>query len=173
MVWNYQNVDCGLKNKLVVLFIIGWNDVTESMVAIRSPFCGYNTIKCVELNGKNLSCYSNKLEPVSLRKCPRDHWLANKAHLGATTATSISQSFTYKMAAKINRHRYGARIRHCYPMYNFRHTFVPYGETLTFPAGCLSRRWDQRSPLSPFWLYDLYAYFCRGVRNGRHVIAWW
>jgi len=23
---------------------LGWSDVTESMVTIRSPFCGYNTI---------------------------------------------------------------------------------------------------------------------------------
>ena len=30
----------------------GWSDIAESMVAIRSPFCGYNTIYCVELNGE-------------------------------------------------------------------------------------------------------------------------
>jgi len=42
----------------------------ESMVTIRSLFCGYNTTKCIKLNGKDLSCYSNKFESVSLRKCP-------------------------------------------------------------------------------------------------------
>ena len=30
-------------------------------------------IQCVELNGEDLSCYSNKTESVSLRKCPYDH----------------------------------------------------------------------------------------------------
>jgi len=31
--------------------------------------------------------------------------------------TNISQSSTYKMAAKINWHRYGTKLRHCHPMY--------------------------------------------------------
>jgi len=35
---------------------------------IRSPFCGHNTIQRVELNGEDLSCYSNNIESVSLRK---------------------------------------------------------------------------------------------------------
>ena len=35
------------------------------MVTTRSPFCGHNTI---QLNGKDLSCYSNKIDSVSLRK---------------------------------------------------------------------------------------------------------
>ena len=26
--------------------------------------------------------------------------------------------FTYKMAAKINWHRYGTKLRHCQPVYN-------------------------------------------------------
>jgi len=74
---------------------IGWNDVTESMVTIRSPFCGYNTIECVELNGEDLSCYSNETKSLSLRKCSYDHWLTNKAYLSAVTVTNISQTFTY------------------------------------------------------------------------------
>ena len=53
----------------------GWSYITESMVTTRSPFCGYNTIYCVELNGEDLSCYSNKIEPVSLQS-PHDHWLS-------------------------------------------------------------------------------------------------
>jgi len=44
------------------------NDVT-----IRSQFCGYNWAECVELMGEDLSCYSNKIWPVSLRKCPHNH----------------------------------------------------------------------------------------------------
>ena len=38
------------------------NDVTASMVTIRSPFCGwYNVARCVELMGEDLPCYSNKI----------------------------------------------------------------------------------------------------------------
>ena len=62
-------------------------------------------------------CYSNKTESVILRKCPYDHWLTNKAYLSTITVRNISQSFTYKMAAKINWHRYGTKWRHCHPMY--------------------------------------------------------
>jgi len=68
---------------------IGWSDVTESMVMTRSPFCGYNTIKWVELNGENLSCCSNKIELFCLRKWAYDHWLTNKAYL------SLSQWQTF------------------------------------------------------------------------------
>ena len=53
-----------------------------------------------------LSCYSNKTESVSLRKCPHDHWLTNKAYLSVITVTNISKSFTYRMAAKNNWHRH-------------------------------------------------------------------
>jgi len=42
---------------------------------------------------------------------------ANKANLSAITVTNISQSFTYKMAAKNNWHRYGTKLRHCHPVY--------------------------------------------------------
>ena len=31
--------------------------------------------------------------------------------------TNISQSFTQKMAAKINWHKYGTKLRHCHPIY--------------------------------------------------------
>ena len=81
---------------------IGWSDVTESVVATRPPFCGYNTIQCVELNGENISCYSNKIESVIWRKCSYDHWLTKKAYLSAITVTNISRSFTYKMTTKVN-----------------------------------------------------------------------
>ena len=83
-----------------------WSDVTESMVTIQSPLCGYNAARCGELKGGDLSCYSDKTESVSLRICPYDRWLTNNAHLSAITVTNISESFTYMMAAKINWHRY-------------------------------------------------------------------
>jgi len=85
-------------------------------VMMRLAFCGYNTIQCVELNGEDLSCYSNKIESISLIKCPRDQWLTNETYLSAITVTNIYQSFTYKMTAKINWHRYGTKLRHCHPM---------------------------------------------------------
>ena len=50
---------------------IGCSDVKQFMATMRSPFCGYNTTSCVELNGEYLSCYSNKIESFSSRKCPR------------------------------------------------------------------------------------------------------
>ena len=57
-------------------------------------FVGITRHLCVELKGEeDLSCYSNKTEPASLRKCPYDHRLANEAYLSAITVTSISQSF--------------------------------------------------------------------------------
>ena len=45
----------------------------RSRLTIRSPFCGYNTVSCVELRGEDSVCYSNKIESVGLRKCPHDH----------------------------------------------------------------------------------------------------
>jgi len=59
---------------------------------------------------------------VSLRKCPYDHGFANTAYLSAITVTNVSQSFTNKMAAKINWHRYGAKLCYCHPMYSSRHS---------------------------------------------------
>ena len=46
---------------------VGRNDVTESVVTIRAPFCGHNAIHCAELNGGDLSCYSNE-KLVSYRR---------------------------------------------------------------------------------------------------------
>jgi len=39
--------------------------------------------------------------------------------MGSVTVTDISQSFTRKMAAKINWHRYGTKLRHCRPVYYY------------------------------------------------------
>jgi len=44
--------------------------------------------------------------------------LTNKAYLSAITVTNIFQSFTYKMAAEIDWHRYGTKLHHCHHMYN-------------------------------------------------------
>jgi len=89
-----------------------------------SPFCGNNTTQCVELKGEDLSCYSNKIESVSLRKCPHDHRLnkfnTNKAYLSTITVTNISRHFTHQMAAKSSGIDMKRLLRHCRPMY-YRH----------------------------------------------------
>jgi len=58
-----------------------------------------------------------KLNQLFLGKYPYYYWLTNKAYLSAITVTIISQSFTYKMATKVNWHRYGTKLRHCHPVY--------------------------------------------------------
>jgi len=44
--------------------------------------------------------------------------LVNKAYLSAVTAANknIIRVITYRMAAKINWHRYGTKLRDCHPM---------------------------------------------------------
>ena len=69
------------------------------------------------LNGEDLFCYSNKIW-ISLRKCPYDNWLTNKAYLSAITVTDISKSFTHQRAAKISWHRYRTKLRHCHTIRN-------------------------------------------------------
>ena len=53
------------------------------LLTIRPPCCGYNLAWCVELKSEDLWSCSHKIEPVSLRKCPYDHSLTNKAYLSA------------------------------------------------------------------------------------------
>jgi len=43
--------------------------------------------------------------------------------------TDITQSFTYKMAAKINRNKYGTNLRHCHPR---NYTTIPSTTKLFF-----------------------------------------
>jgi len=43
--------------------------------------------------------------------------LPKKAYLSTITVANISQSFTYKMAVKMNWHRYETKLSHCHPMY--------------------------------------------------------
>ena len=44
--------------------------------------------------------YRVKIELLSLRKCPYDHWLTNKAYLSAITVTNISKSFYLQHGGK-------------------------------------------------------------------------
>ena len=41
----------------------------------------------------------------------------NKAYLSTIKVRHICKSFTYKMAAKLNWHRYGTKLRHRHPVY--------------------------------------------------------
>ena len=124
-----------------------WSDVTESMVTIRSPFCGYNSAYCMELKGEDLRSYSHKIESVyenfhaittirflsiRLLRLLYDYYtirllsirllrllLIRIKRIWATslTVTNISESFTHKIAAKTSWHRYETKLRHCQPMY--------------------------------------------------------
>jgi len=54
----------------------------------------------VELMGEDLPCYSNKIQPVSLRECPYDHEPNDNLCLSNSGITNTSKTFTHKMAAK-------------------------------------------------------------------------
>jgi len=64
--------------------------------------------------------WSHKIETVTLRKYPYDHWLTNKAYLNAITVTSIFWTFACKMAVKTGWHIYRMKLRHYRPMYWLR-----------------------------------------------------
>jgi len=68
--------------------------------------------------GEDLSCYSNKNWISQFKKCPHDHRRTDKTYLGLSdvAVTNISNSFTYKMAAKISCHRCGTKLRRCHPI---------------------------------------------------------
>ena len=140
------------------------------MVTIRSPFCGYNTIWCVELNGEDLSCYSNKTEWASLRKCSYNHWLTDKAYLSVfITVTNIYQSFTYKMAAKINWHRW-SKIKSVSP-----YVFLCLSPSISPKLHAQNLR--QIFIFYTCYLYATVALFGRPVAPLRYVIYfrfyWW
>jgi len=78
----------------------------------------------MEVRGKDLSRYLNKIQSIGLRKCPSDHLLANKAYLSDITIANISESFTHKMEAKTSSHRYESKLRHCHPTHSQRKGYV-------------------------------------------------
>jgi len=63
--------------------VILWYTYRRSDVTV---ICGHNAISmlwgntmyCVKLSDEDLPCYSNKIEPVGLRKCPYHHYVAKK-----------------------------------------------------------------------------------------------
>ena len=63
---------------------------------MTSHICGRNAIAI--LNGEDLSCYSNKIESVGLRKRPYYRYLVEKVTSTDVRITNISQSLPHKMA---------------------------------------------------------------------------
>ena len=68
----------------------------------------------MQLNGEDLSSYSNKIEPVGLRKCPYYRYLIEKVMFTDARITNISQSLPHKMAETADM----KKLRHCHPMYS-------------------------------------------------------
>jgi len=74
---------------------------------------------------------------------------------------NIYQSFTYKMAAKINWHRYGTKLRHCRPMYRGRrsnyHPETGTAVLVAYTAAASSSQQQQRRQgnIRPHTRYDL------------------
>ena len=54
---------------------------------------------------------------ISLTKSPHDHWPTNKVFLALSQWQTFLRAFAYKMAAKINWHRYAPKLRYCHPVY--------------------------------------------------------
>ena len=108
---------------------IGCSDVTESVVTIRLPRCGYNWAWCVELKGEDLWSCSRKFESVSLRKCPYDHWLTNKAYLSAITVPEffrvLPTRWQRKPAGKL-RNEITSLSLYVYSRYQSRCTRIHY-----------------------------------------------
>jgi len=86
------------------------------MVMIRSPFCGYNTIYCVELNGEELSVIRIKLNQLVYDNVHMTTDLPTKRIQTLSQWQTFLGVFTHKMAAKIKWHRYETKLRHCHPM---------------------------------------------------------
>ena len=91
---------------------------------VTSHICGRNAIAilqvnksyCVQVNGENLSRYSNKIESVGLRKCSYYRYLIEKVTSTDVKTTNILQSLPHKMAETADMNK----LRHCHPMYTLK-----------------------------------------------------
>jgi len=98
-----------------LLLIRNWNTYGEmTSQSLWSRYAGY----FVGMTRHNASSLMAKIYRVIQIK------LTNEAYLSAITMTNIYKSFTYKMAAKLNWHRYGTKLRHCHPMYNKHYSWL-------------------------------------------------
>ena len=108
--------------------MIGWRDVTESVVTIRSPCCGYSMAWCVELKGEDLWIYSHKIESVSLLKYLYDHW--KKVKFSHTRYRALGPELipVYRQSARRWR-----EVNHAIDLAVVCHCFLP-GLRFTFVA---------------------------------------
>jgi len=130
-------------------------------------------MQCVLLNGEDLSCYSNKMESISFRKCPHDHRLTSKAYLSAVAVSDIYRSFYLQDGDKNQLRRYGTKLRHCRPT---RFCLFCVGSDVeprlnqSMPAGSLAPR--SGLSCSQFWSarkHPIYRISRRFTRTGARV----
>ena len=79
---------------------VNWRHRICGLITIHSPFCGYNSAKCMELLGEDLQSYSYKIKSVSLRKCPADHQPGDKAYLSDSRVRNIFKSLPTRWRRK-------------------------------------------------------------------------
>jgi len=93
---------------------------SHCLVCPRPPVCVLSCIKSPERDVVN-SMYQLCNVDARYTQVKMEYWLTNEAtYLSTVIVTNISQRFTYKMAAKINWHRYEIKLRHCHPMWKIR-----------------------------------------------------
>ena len=86
------------------------------------------------LNGEDLLCYLNKIESVSLRKCPYDHRLFSIVYLSTVAVTNVSQSF----------YLHGGGKNHLAQIHTHTHPFNG-----PFPG---LPRWASTRKVKPIWI---------------------
>jgi len=87
----------------------------QSVVTIRSPFCGYSMSWCVKLKGVDLPFYSNGIKSLGKKTSLIYQqnvfkWYHSNKHFSYYIIPT-----TWRQ--KISRHRYGAKLRHCHSMH--------------------------------------------------------
>jgi len=73
----------------------------------------------------DLSCYSNKIDSVCLRRCPYNHLSTHKQNVYFSarpiTVTNISRSFYLGLQGGCKnqlKNQYGTKLRHCHPIFS-------------------------------------------------------
>ena len=134
-----------------------WSRYDRHFVGIT----GHNALSWV-------SCYSNKIKVFNLRKCPYDHWRISKAYLNDITVTNILKSFTYKMAAKINWHKYATKLRHSHPMYSL---LSPDFQSRSFPVASRGKSRGFQDPKSTNKIFVAWEHKAVGRRTCDQEVA--
>ena len=98
---------------------MGWSDVTESMATIRSPFCGYNVAKCVELTGEDLSRVIQIKSNLLVNKNVR--MIINLPTKKRISAISQWKTFIRVYPQDGGESLLASKLRHCHRMYTAAH----------------------------------------------------